>query len=231
MLPTPLRSSSVTAVSEPFIVQIPPCPLSSLEARRGRRAVRPRCPSTPWPRGTGVASRARGHPLRRPSSLAMTARSPLASAAGRRSLGAGFGPAFHGKPGGPSATRQLRAPDGGTAADPPTSHGTCAFMYDTCLTIGREVANVTRGTGGRGRGTSRALAPSAEISTPATGVPEPAGENAPRRVFLGKATPRGYGGRPRLSPDAAAAFAAVVDPARARAAVEGRTLVYTVRWG
>ena len=53
---------------------------------------------------------------------------------------------------------------------------------------------------------------------------------APRKLFLGEATPRGYGTRPRLSPDAAAAFAAFVDTARARAAIEGRTLVYTVRW-
>ncbi|MGP8077084.1 MAG: hypothetical protein ACLQD8_01240 [Thermoplasmata archaeon] len=47
---------------------------------------------------------------------------------------------------------------------------------------------------------------------------------------LGVAHPRGYGTRPRLSPEAAAAFATYVDPARARAAIEGRTLVYTVRW-
>jgi hypothetical protein len=33
-----------------------------------------------------------------------------------------------------------------------------------------------------------------------------------------------------MSPSAAAAFATFVDPARARAAMEGRTLVYTVRW-
>jgi hypothetical protein len=33
-----------------------------------------------------------------------------------------------------------------------------------------------------------------------------------------------------LSPQAAAAFATFVDTARARAAMEGRTLVYTVRW-
>jgi len=46
---------------------------------------------------------------------------------------------------------------------------------------------------------------------------------------LGVAHPRGYGARPRLSPEAAAAFATYVDPARARAAMEGRTLVYTVR--
>lgn len=50
------------------------------------------------------------------------------------------------------------------------------------------------------------------------------------KVFLGQGTPRGYGYRPRLSPEAAAAFATFVDTARARAAVEGRTLVYTVRW-
>ncbi len=62
--------------------------------------------------------------------------------------------------------------------------------------------------------------------------PEPA-ETVPaptRRVSLGQATPRGYGLRPRLSPQAAAAFATMVDTARARAASEGRTLVYTVRW-
>jgi hypothetical protein len=47
---------------------------------------------------------------------------------------------------------------------------------------------------------------------------------------LGVGQPRGYGISPRLSPDAAAAFATYVDTARARAAVEGRTLVYTVRW-
>jgi len=50
------------------------------------------------------------------------------------------------------------------------------------------------------------------------------------KLFLGQATPRGYGYRPRLTPEAAAAFATVVDTARARAAIEGRTLVYTVRW-
>ncbi len=48
---------------------------------------------------------------------------------------------------------------------------------------------------------------------------------------LGVGVPRGYGVRPRLSPEAAAAFATYVDTARARAAVEGRTLIYTVRWG
>jgi hypothetical protein len=47
---------------------------------------------------------------------------------------------------------------------------------------------------------------------------------------LGVGVPRGYGVPPRLSPEAAAAFATYVDSARARAAMEGRTLVYTVRW-
>jgi hypothetical protein len=63
--------------------------------------------------------------------------------------------------------------------------------------------------------------------------PEPPGSpSAPQpRVFLGQATPRGYGERPKLSPEAAAAFATYVDSARVRAAMEGRTLVYTVRWG
>jgi hypothetical protein len=53
----------------------------------------------------------------------------------------------------------------------------------------------------------------------------------PPPTSLGVGVPRGYGVRPRLSPEAAAAFATYVDSARARAAVEGRTLVYTVRWG
>jgi hypothetical protein len=53
----------------------------------------------------------------------------------------------------------------------------------------------------------------------------------PPKMFLGQGVPRGYGMRPRLSPEAAAAFATIVDTARARAAIEGRTLVYTVRWG
>ncbi len=60
--------------------------------------------------------------------------------------------------------------------------------------------------------------------------PTPLSPPAPR-VFLGQATPRGYGVRPKLSPEAAAAFATYVDSARVRAAMEGRTLVYTVRWG
>ncbi len=47
---------------------------------------------------------------------------------------------------------------------------------------------------------------------------------------LGEGSPRGYGVRPKLSPEAAAAFATYVDSARARAAIEGRTLIYTVRW-
>jgi len=50
-------------------------------------------------------------------------------------------------------------------------------------------------------------------------------------VFLGQGEPRGYGVRPKLTPEAAAAFATYVDSARARAAMEDRTLVYTVRWG
>jgi hypothetical protein len=49
-------------------------------------------------------------------------------------------------------------------------------------------------------------------------------------MFLGQASPRGLGLPPRLSPEAAAAFATMVDAARTRAGVEGRTLVYTVRW-
>jgi hypothetical protein len=53
----------------------------------------------------------------------------------------------------------------------------------------------------------------------------------PTRMFLGQGVSRGYGMRPKLSPDAAAAFATIVDTARARAAIEGRTLVYTVRYG
>jgi hypothetical protein len=64
-------------------------------------------------------------------------------------------------------------------------------------------------------------------------APDPERISAPvaPKLFLGQATPRGYGVRPKLSPEAAAAFATYVDSARARAAVEGRTLVYTVRWG
>ncbi len=53
---------------------------------------------------------------------------------------------------------------------------------------------------------------------------------APMPVILGQGTPRGYGTRPKLSLEAAAAFATYIDSARARAAIEGRTLVYTVRW-
>ncbi len=58
----------------------------------------------------------------------------------------------------------------------------------------------------------------------------PAPPAPPPKMFLGQGAPRGYGMRPKLSPDAAAAFATIVDTARARAAIEGRTLVYTVRW-
>jgi hypothetical protein len=61
--------------------------------------------------------------------------------------------------------------------------------------------------------------------------PEPTALIPPRPVFLGQGEPRGYGVRPKLTPEAAAAFATYVDSARARAAMEGRTLVYTVRWG
>jgi hypothetical protein len=61
---------------------------------------------------------------------------------------------------------------------------------------------------------------------------EPTAPGGPApKVMLGIGTPRGYGERPKLSPEAAAAFATYVDTARARAAIEGRTLVYTVRWG
>jgi hypothetical protein len=66
-------------------------------------------------------------------------------------------------------------------------------------------------------------------TTPALTEPSVPSGPAPR-VVLGVGSPRGYGVRPKLSPDAAAAFATYVDTARARAAVEGRTLVYTVRW-
>ena len=68
-----------------------------------------------------------------------------------------------------------------------------------------------------------------ELAAPPAG-PERRGPVPPRKMFLGVGTPRGYGIRPRLTPEAAAAFATFVDTARARAALEGRTLVYTVRW-
>ena len=64
--------------------------------------------------------------------------------------------------------------------------------------------------------------------SPESPLPTPATEP---KLFLGQATPRGYGVRPKLTPEAAAAFATYVDSARVRAAIEGRTLVYTVRWG
>ena len=66
--------------------------------------------------------------------------------------------------------------------------------------------------------------------SPADAFIDPPGPPRPR-VVLGTGSPRGFGYRPRLSPEAAAAFATFVDTARARAALEGRTLVYTVRWG
>jgi len=67
------------------------------------------------------------------------------------------------------------------------------------------------------------------VPGPSEARPEPPTVPA-RKMFLGRGTPRGYGYRPRLSPEAAAAFATFVDSARARAAMQGRTLVYTVRW-
>lgn len=68
------------------------------------------------------------------------------------------------------------------------------------------------------------------LRTPVAERPNPPRGPEPTHELLGVATPRGVGNRPRMSPAAAAAFAAYVDPARARAAIEGRTLVYTVRW-
>ena len=65
------------------------------------------------------------------------------------------------------------------------------------------------------------------IPPPMPPSPPAGGPMPPERHLLGVATPRGVGHRPRMSPAAAAAF---VDPARARAAIEGRTLIYTVRW-
>lgn len=72
---------------------------------------------------------------------------------------------------------------------------------------------------------------SAAIRKPLASPPESLVEVPSRHVFLGQGEPRGYGVRPKLTPEAAAAFATYVDSARARAAMEGRTLVYTVRWG
>ncbi|MCI4353314.1 MAG: hypothetical protein L3K14_08045 [Thermoplasmata archaeon] len=71
----------------------------------------------------------------------------------------------------------------------------------------------------------------APVSAIAGSEPLLAAGAEPRRKFLGSGTPRGYGLRPRLTPEAAAAFATFVDAARTRAGLEGRTLVYTVRWG
>lgn len=72
---------------------------------------------------------------------------------------------------------------------------------------------------------------SAAIRKGSAASPEPSIAIPPHPVFLGQGEPRGYGVRPKLTPEAAAAFATYVDSARARAAMEGRTLVYTVRWG
>lgn len=107
-------------------------------------------------------------------------------------------------------------------------------MYDTRLTIGSmgrvrreqlEVKAAAESAIGRALASARARPPPEGEASSSETSPEA------RRVFLGKAVPRGYGGRPRLSLDAAASFATLVDTARARAAMEGRTLVYTVRWG
>ncbi len=69
------------------------------------------------------------------------------------------------------------------------------------------------------------------IPKPPSSFPGPGAEGeGARQHLLGAATPRGIGRRPRMSPVAAASFAAFVDAARARAAMEGRTLIYTVRW-
>lgn len=68
-------------------------------------------------------------------------------------------------------------------------------------------------------------APRKQANPPPTVIPAP-----PPHPVLGQGTPRGYGTRPKLSLEAAAAFATYIDSARARAAMEGRTLVYTVRW-
>jgi hypothetical protein len=72
---------------------------------------------------------------------------------------------------------------------------------------------------------------SAAIRKATPSPPEPPTLLPSHPVFLGQGEPRGYGVRPKLTPEAAAAFATYVDSARARAAIEGRTLVYTVRWG
>jgi len=72
---------------------------------------------------------------------------------------------------------------------------------------------------------------SAAIRKPVPSAPESPSIRPASPVFLGQGEPRGYGVRPKLTPEAAAAFATYVDSARARAAMEGRTLVYTVRWG
>ncbi|HLM70894.1 MAG TPA: hypothetical protein VK423_05905 [Thermoplasmata archaeon] len=72
---------------------------------------------------------------------------------------------------------------------------------------------------------------SASIRKSAPSTSDPTISIPTHPVFLGQGEPRGYGVRPKLTPEAAAAFATYVDSARARAAMEGRTLVYTVRWG
>lgn len=54
--------------------------------------------------------------------------------------------------------------------------------------------------------------------------------NTVGKIDPGSGIPRGIGRMPVLGLEAAAAFATYVDTARIRAAIEGRTLVYTVRW-
>ena len=48
-------------------------------------------------------------------------------------------------------------------------------------------------------------------------------------AFAGR-PPRGQRAPPHLSLEAAAAYATHVDAARVRAATEGRTLIYTIKW-
>jgi hypothetical protein len=62
------------------------------------------------------------------------------------------------------------------------------------------------------------------------GEQAPAAAQVPPRAPLGVGVPRPHGVRPRLSLDAAAAFAVFVDSVRTRTGVEGGTLVYVIRW-
>jgi len=102
-------------------------------------------------------------------------------------------------------------------------------MYDSRLTTAMAPARRPRDRPEPTPGLDPLPLPGRDVPVPPA-MP-PVGSTAPpRRLMLGKAVPRGYGTRPRLSPDAAASFATLVDTARARAGIEGRTLVYTVRW-